>query len=237
MPHRQRGQHHGHREKFHRQPKFDAWDRDSISYGRRRDGSEFAVEISLSPVTTDERNDGLECHSRYQRSQANRRRTAPRQRGTGPRKIRELSDSQNRLALIVDSSQDAIIGKNLDGIITHWNKGAEHIYGYTAQEMIGRPHHQLAPEESARTKFRPFCKRSAMASGSSTLSPTRHQRQAQSEHVHLGFAHLRRGGQNRGRVHDRPQHHGAEKDRRAVAAIAKDGGGRSPGRWSGPRLQ
>ena len=32
-----------------------------------------------------------------------------------------------------------IFGKNLDGIVAHWNKGAEHIYGYTAQEMIGRP--------------------------------------------------------------------------------------------------
>ena len=64
-------------------------------------------------------------------------------------KSRELRDSQNRLALIVDSSQDAIIGKNLDGIVTHWNKGAEHIYGYTAQEMIGRPISVLAPQERA----------------------------------------------------------------------------------------
>src|SRR5439155_24675952 len=63
------------------------------------------------------------------------------------RKSRELRDSQNRLALIVDSSQDAIIGKNLEGIITHWNKGAEHIYGYTAQEMIGRPITLLAPND------------------------------------------------------------------------------------------
>ena len=65
------------------------------------------------------------------------------------RKSRELRDSQNRLALIVDSSQDAIIGKNLDGIVTHWNQGAEHIYGYTAEEMIGRPISVLAPKERA----------------------------------------------------------------------------------------
>ena len=65
------------------------------------------------------------------------------------RKSRELRDSQNRLALIVDSSQDAIIGKNLEGIVTHWNKGAEHIYGYTAQEMIGRSISLLAPDDRA----------------------------------------------------------------------------------------
>ena len=65
------------------------------------------------------------------------------------RKARELRDYQTRLALIVDSSQDAIIGKNLDGIVTHWNKGAEEIYGYTAQEMIGRHVSTLAPDERA----------------------------------------------------------------------------------------
>jgi len=51
------------------------------------------------------------------------------------------------MALIVDSSQDAIIGKNLDGIITQWNKGAEQIYGYTAMEMIGRNISALCPPD------------------------------------------------------------------------------------------
>jgi PAS domain S-box-containing protein len=49
------------------------------------------------------------------------------------------------LANIVELSNDAIITKSLDGIITSWNKGAEQMYGYSAQEIIGRPISILAP--------------------------------------------------------------------------------------------
>jgi PAS domain S-box-containing protein len=51
------------------------------------------------------------------------------------------------LASIVESSDDAIIGKALDGTILSWNKGAEILYGYSAQEVIGRPVAFLAPAD------------------------------------------------------------------------------------------
>ena len=55
--------------------------------------------------------------------------------------------AQERLAAIVNSSEDAIIGKTLAGIITDWNPGAEALFGYTAAEAMGRPMTFIFPPE------------------------------------------------------------------------------------------
>jgi two-component system, cell cycle sensor histidine kinase and response regulator CckA len=149
VPEQHRAQHNNHRKRFHTQPKLRRMGSGLELNGRRRDGSEFPVEISLSPVSS---GSGVIVLSAI-RDVSERKRIEEELRRANAeleiRKARELRDSQARLALIVDSSQDAIIGKSLDGIVTHWNKGAEEIYGYTAQEMIGRHVSTLAPADRA----------------------------------------------------------------------------------------
>ena len=66
------------------------------------------------------------------------------------RKIREelvRGQTEARFQRLVDDSADAIIGRNLDGVVTSWNKGAQRIFGYSAAEMIGQSISVLFPED------------------------------------------------------------------------------------------
>jgi PAS domain S-box-containing protein len=147
VPAARRKQHIQHRERFAQLPATRRMGAALDLQGRRKDGSEFPVEISLSPVTTES---GMVVLSAI-RDISDRKRIEEELRKAheelAASKDRELLGYQNRLALIVDSSQDAIIGKNLDGTITHWNRGAEQIYGYSAEEAIGKKISILAPND------------------------------------------------------------------------------------------
>ena len=109
-----------------------------------------------------------------------------------------------RLAAIVESSDDAILSKDLNGIITSWNKGAERIFGYTEEETLGKPITMLMPPE--RQNEEPAIL--ARIRRGERVAPLRDSPPAKGRqpHRHLpyGFAHQRRKGARRWRVENRP---------------------------------
>ncbi|MBV8536930.1 MAG: PAS domain S-box protein [Alphaproteobacteria bacterium] len=93
---------------------------------RRRDGSVFPIDLSVAEMNV-----------------GGRRGFIGVIRDISARKQAEAARDQ--LAAIVQSSHDAVIGKNLAGYITSWNRGAEEMYGYTVAEAVGQPIAMLAP--------------------------------------------------------------------------------------------
>ena len=96
----------------------------------RKDGTVFPVDLTVSPIR--DSSGRIVGASSVKRDITDRRRAA------------EVS---SRLAAIVQSSDDAIVSKQLDGVVLDWNAAAERMYGISAGEMIGRSIYTVVPDE------------------------------------------------------------------------------------------
>ncbi|MBI4420917.1 MAG: PAS domain S-box protein [Gemmatimonadetes bacterium] len=97
-------------------------------WGLRANGEEFPIEASVSQVVVE----GRKLYTAIARDLTELRRT---------------DEALARLGAIVESAEDAILSKTLDGVVTTWNPGAEQLFGYRAHEIVGRPAALLIPPD------------------------------------------------------------------------------------------
>ena len=127
------------------------------------------------------------------------------------------------LAAIVTSSDDAIVSKNLDGIITSWNRAAERMFGYTSDEAVGQsirliiPKERYAEEDETLRKIR-------SGEGVTRFETVRHRKDGTLIDVSLTVSPVRGGRPDRRRVEDRPRHHRAPAQRGGARRGARGAG-------------
>jgi PAS domain S-box-containing protein len=134
VPQQYHGKHAGYRTAYGHAPDTREMGAGREIYGQRKDGKVFPVEIGLNPVQTPEGRFVLaSVIDITERKLVNA----------------TLAAVQKRFTDIITSTDDAILSKTLDGIITTWNPAAEKLFGYTEQEALGQPMAILFPVDLA----------------------------------------------------------------------------------------
>ena len=130
VPERSRHEHRRHRTEYTAAPRAREMGAGLELSGRRRDGSEFPVDISLAPLAGHDQ----------QLVVVSIRDASERRAATA---------TAAQLAAIVRSSADGIISTSPEGIVTSWNPGAERLFGYTPAEIVGAHVSTLVPDDAS----------------------------------------------------------------------------------------
>lgn len=130
VPERFRHRHRSERSAYKEAPQSRPMGLGLELFGRRRDGTEFPVDISLAPIGA-----------------SDRPLVVAAVRDATERKAAAAAQAQ--LAAIVQSTQDGIISMSARGVLTSWNTGAERLFGYSPAQVIGRHISMLIPDEES----------------------------------------------------------------------------------------
>ena len=130
IPERFRADHVGHRSAFQRAPQFRPMGSGGDLTGRRKDGTEFPVEVSLSPVDTD---DGMLVSAAIRDSSARRQREAELVEARA-----DAEAATRRIQTLIEATPLAIVELDRNECVQSWNRAAEKMFGWRAEEVIGR---------------------------------------------------------------------------------------------------